>query len=314
MIFAKTITVSGKDGKMKKKKHILFIAPGFILYTIFIIFPIFYVLYLSVFEWSGLGPMKFVGLENFKTLFFNERMAPTMFNALKNNLKYLLCVWLIITPFQYLIAYLMYIKIPAHKYIKFMIFMPYVISSTIVSFFATLLFNPNIGFLNKLFEWMGHSEWQSAWFGDPNRAFKLMIVLIIWQGAGTGIMIFYSNLMDISRDVMESCRIDGCNEWQRFLYILLPLSLPSCASIITMSTIWALAIFDMPFILGGANGGVNGCLDFANLVFYRYTFGTGLNGKSNLGFGASICVLMFVVMLFVTFLQNKFLSKFEYEN
>lgn len=77
---------------MRKKKHILFIAPGFILYTIFIILPIFYVFYLSVFEWSGLGEMKFVGLENFKTLIFNDRVAPTMFNALKNNLKYLLCV------------------------------------------------------------------------------------------------------------------------------------------------------------------------------------------------------------------------------
>lgn len=43
-----------------------------------------------------------------------------------------------------------------------------------------------------------------------------MIILIIWQGAGSGIMIFYSNLMDISQDIMESCRIDGCNEWQRF--------------------------------------------------------------------------------------------------
>ena len=127
-------------------------------------------------------------------------------------------------------------------------------------------------------------------------------------------MIFYSNFMDISQDVMEACRVDGCTEWQRFWHILLPLSLPSCASIITMSTIWALAVFDLPYILGGTNGGVNGSLDFANTVFYRYTFGSGLNGRQDYGFGAAICLIMFLIMLLVTFIQNKVLAKFEYDN
>ena len=127
-------------------------------------------------------------------------------------------------------------------------------------------------------------------------------------------MIFYSNFMDISKDVMEASRIDGCTEWQRFTRILVPLSLPSCASVITMSTIWALALFDLPFILGGAKGGVSGSLDFVNLVFYRYTFGSALNGKSEIGFGASICVVMFAVMLIITTIQNKVLKKFEYDN
>ncbi len=295
-----------------KRKHLLFIAPGFIFYTIFIIVPVIYVLYLSFFDWSGLGPMKFVGIDNFKTLFTDSRIAPTFLRAVLNNLKYLLCVWFVITPLQYILAYIFYIKIPLYKYIKFMVFLPYVISSTIVSFFATLIFDPNIGYLNNILDKIGLSG--GAWFGDPKWAFKLMIIMIIWQSAGSGIMIFYSNLMDIPQETMEACRIDGCNERQRFIHILLPMSLPACASIITMSTIWALAIFDMPFILGGSNGGVSNSLDFVNLVFYRYTFGSALNGKSDLGFGASICVIMFITMFVIAAVQNKILSKFEYEN
>lgn len=263
-------------------------------------------------DWSGMGDLNFIGIKNFMTIFTDSRFAPEFFNALKNNLKYLLCVWLLITPFQYLIAYLLFIKIPAYKYIKFMIFLPYVISTAIVSFFAMLIFNPNIGFLNNFLASIGLEG--GSWFGDPKWAFKLLIILVLWQSAGSGIMIFYANFMDVSQEVMEASRIDGCSEWQRFLHVLLPLSLPSCASNITMSTIWALAIFDMPYILGGSNGGVNGTLDFANIVFYRYTFGSGLNGKSDLGFGASIVVIMFVVMMLVTFVQNKILSKFEYDN
>ncbi|AEF80995.1 carbohydrate ABC transporter permease [Leadbettera azotonutricia] len=296
----------------KPKTHILFITPGFVLYTIFVVFPIFYVLYLSLFEWSGLGPMNFIGINNFITLFTNERVAPTVFHALLNNLKYLLCMWFIITPFQYIVAYLLFIRIPAYRYIKFMIFLPYVVSLTIISFFATLIFNPNIGILNSILESMGFAG--GAWFGDTRWSFKLLVFLILWQGAGSGIMIFYSNMLDISQDIMDACRIDGCKEWHRFFYIFLPLSLPACASIITMSTIWALALFDLPFILGGSNGGVSGSLDFVNIVFYRYTFGTAMQGRSDLGFGASICAAMFIVMMLITFLQNKLLSMFEYEN
>lgn len=295
----------------KKKNYLMFIAPGFILYTVFVIFPIIYVLFLSFTDWSGLGAIHFIGLDNFKTIFGDKRFTPEFFNALKNNIKYLLCVWFIITPFQYFMAYMFFIKIPFHKYLKFMTFLPYVISTTIVSFFATLIFDPNIGILNNVLGNLGMSK--GAWFGDVNWAFKLMIMIIIWQSSGSGIMIFYSNFISTSGDVMDASRIDGCNEWQRFRYILFPLSLPSCASIISMSTIWALAIFDYPFILGGSNGGVSGCLDFVNVVFYRYTFGSALNAKSNLGFGASICFVMFIVMFVITFLQNKILKKFEYD-
>lgn len=296
----------------KNRNYLFFITPAFILYTIFAVVPVIYVVFLSFTDWSGLGEINFVGFKNFITIFTDERFSPVFFNALKNNLKYLICVWVIITPIQYLIAYVLYIKIPAFKYIKFMVFLPYVISSTIVGFFATLVFDPNIGYLNTVLKGLGLPT--GSWFGDPDMAFKLMIFLVIWQGSGSGIMIFYSNFMDISQDVMEACRVDGCTEWQRFLYILLPLSLPSCASIITMSTIWALAVFDLPFILGGTNGGVSGCLDFANTVFYRYTFGSGLNGKSDLGFGASICIVMFLLMLLVTFIQNRVLARFEYDS
>jgi ABC-type sugar transport system permease subunit len=295
----------------KSKKHIAFIAPGLILYTMFVVFPILYVLYLSLFEWPGLGPMRFIGIQNFTALFADSRIAPVIFHALRNNLKYLMCVWFIITPLQYIIAYLLFIRVPAHRYIKFMIFLPYVVSLTIISFFATLIFNPNIGLLNRFLEFWGFAG--GAWFGDVRWSFKLLVFLIFWQGAGSGVMIFYSNMLDISQDIMDACRIDGCKEWQRFFYIFLPLSLPACASIITMSTIWALTLFDLPFILGGSNGGVSGSLDFVNLVFYRYTFGTARQGKSDFGFGASICAVMFVIMMLITFFQNKLLSKFEYD-
>lgn len=295
----------------KHRNYLWFITPGFILYTLLVVIPILYVIYLSLFEWSGLGEMKFIGLSNFNLLMTDKKISADFWGAVRNNLKYLLCIWFIVTPLQFLTAYLFYIRIPAHKYLKFMIFMPYVISSTIVSFFATMIFNPNIGILNKFLAAIGLP--QGSWLGDPQWAFKIFIALVLWQSAGSGMMIFYSNLLDMPKDVLEAGSIDGCSEVQKFFHILIPLSLPSCASTIIMSTIWALSVFDLPFILGGPNGGVRGCLDFVNLVFYRYTFGSVLNAQSNLGFGAAISTAMLVVIAIVTAVQNKLLSKFEYD-
>ncbi len=296
----------------KNRNHLLFVTPGLILYTLFAVIPVFYVIFLSFTDWSGLGKVHFVGIKNFLTLFTDSRFAPTFFNALKNNILYLIIVWVIITPYQYFIAFLLYIKVPGRKFIQFMIFMPFVISTTIVAFFGMLIFNPNFGVANSILKTLHLST--SSWFGDPKIAFPLLVLVIIWANSGPGIMILYSNFLNVSGDVIEAARMDGCNTLQIFFRILFPMSLPSCASIITMSTIWALGIFDLPFMLTSGSGGVNGTLDFANMVFYRYTFGSGLSGKSDMGFGASICIVVFVFLLAVTFVLRKILNKFDYEN
>lgn len=292
----------------KNRAYLGFIAPGFILYSLFVIIPIFISMFYSLHEWSGLGPMKYVGLKNFEFLFQDARISPIFFNALKNNLKYTLCVLLIITPIQFLLAYLLYIKIPLSKNYRFLIFLPYVISSTIVSFFATMIFDPNIGFLNSFFDSIGLSSWRSAWFGDPSRSFVLMILVVMWQGIGTGMMIFYANMQDIPKDIIEASLVDGAGEWKQLVHIVLPMSIPASISNIVLSTIWSLAIFDIPFILGGPNGGVNNTLDFVNLVFYRYTFGSALDGKSDMGFGASISLIMFFIIFTLSTLMTKFLQ------
>lgn len=95
----------------KNRNYLFFITPAFILYSIFVALPIVVVFGMSLTDWTGMGDLNFIGLKNFVTVFTDPRFAPEFFNALKNNLKYLLCVWLIITPFQYLVAYLLFIRI-----------------------------------------------------------------------------------------------------------------------------------------------------------------------------------------------------------
>ncbi|AQP42542.1 ABC transporter membrane-spanning permease -sugar transporter [Streptococcus gallolyticus] len=293
----------------KKWPQLGFIGPGFIIYTIFAIIPLFCAMYYSFFEWGGIGPMKFVGLDNFVTLFTDKTVAPIFANAIWNNLKYIICIWFIVTPVQFILAYFLFIKVRGHNYFKLMLFFPYVISSTIIGFFTTLLFDPNIGSLNDLLEKIGLPA--QLWLGDPKMAFAILIGVVLWQGIGTGMMIFYSDMQVISPSLLEAADMDGANEWTKLSRIIFPMSLSSFSTNMTMSTIWALAVFDLPFLLGGVTGGADGSLDFVNIMFYRYTFGTALNGKSNMGFGAAISVVMFIIILIMTALMSFVTRKLE---
>ena len=294
---------------LKSKPQIGFILPGFLIYTIFAIIPIFSAMYYSFFEWPGIGEKTFVGLDNFITLFTDETVAPIFYNALFNNLKYILCIWFVITPVQFILAYILFIKIRGAQYFKLMLFLPYVISSTIIGFFTTLIFDPNIGSLNAVIESMGGTR--GLWLGDPNMAFKILILVVLWQGIGTGMMIFYSDMQGIPNSLIEASEMDGANEWVKLTKIIFPMSISSFTTNMVMSTIWAFAVFDLPFLLGGVTGGADKSLDFVNIMFYRYTFGTALNGKSNMGFGAAISVVMFLIIAVITLVLTQLLKKLE---
>lgn len=303
------IGVSNVRSFFKRKPQVGFILPGFIIYTIFAIIPIISAMYYSFFEWPGIGEKTFVGLDNFITLFTDSTIAPIFFNALVNNFKYILCIWFIVTPIQFLLAYFLFIKIKGAQYFKLMLFLPYVISSTIIGFFTTLIFDPNIGSLNDLISNFGGEK--SLWLGDPNMAFKILILVVLWQGIGTGMMIFYSDMQGIPNSLIEASEMDGANEWVKLTRIIFPMSISSFTTNMVMSTIWALAVFDLPFLLGGVTGGAGRSLDFVNIMFYRYTFGTALNGKSNMGFGAAISVVMFLIIAVVTVIMTRLMKKLE---
>lgn len=298
----------------QNKAYIGFILPGLILYTMFMIVPIFFAIFYSFFNWNGIGPMEFIGLDNFRKLLFDPRMSRIFYNALGNNVKYLLCVWFIITPVQLFFAYVLYIKIRAHRYLQLMLFLPYVISTSIVGFFVILIFDPNIGALNKILGSIGLSSWQSAWLGDPSRSFTIFVVVVIWQCMGAGMMIFYANLKEVPQDLIDASQIDGAGELRRFFNVILPQLVPSLTTNFVLGTIFALTMFDIPFIIGGSQGGVNNSLDFVNMVFYRYAFGGSYFGETSIGFGASISVTMFVFILIILIFQTKILKKREFDS
>jgi len=280
-----------------------FILPGFIIYTALMIVPLGTAVYTSFFQWSGLGPKVFIGLENYRNLFLDTRLSGIFWNALGNNFRFVLIVLGVIMPVQLFIAYWLDIQILGHRFFRTIIFLPYVISSTIVGFLTMLVFNPTIGILNTFFKKAGWDSLLSAWFGDPHRAFPLLVLVIAWQGIAAGMFIFLANLKGVSRDLIEASLIDGAGRMRRFRHILLPALQPALINNIILGTIWGLTQFDVPFVVGGSQGGVNNSIDFMNLFFYRFAFGGSYYGETSMGFGATISVVLFGIILLTTVIQ-----------
>jgi raffinose/stachyose/melibiose transport system permease protein len=295
----------------KKRPYILFLLPGLILYLTFVIYPMFSAFSLSFYDWAGYGVKKFIGLQNFYNLIFDPRISKMFFNAIRNNVFYVTIELVVIMPLQILFAYLIYQKIKGHRLFQTLIFMPNVISTSVIGFFIMIVFDPNIGILNSILKWAHLESWQSGWFGEPQLAFPLLMMVVTWVGVGYGMMLFIANLKGISEDILEASMIDGASGSKRFFHIILPQLWPSLTNIIVLDTIWGLTVFDIPFIVGGSQGGVNNSLDFLNIFFFRYAFGNSYSGETAVGFGAAISVVLFILVLLVSIIQLNFLKKIQ---
>ncbi len=293
----------------KQRAYVFFILPGLCIYTLFMIVPLLSAMYYSLYSWAGIGERVFIGLENFRSLFFNPRMSEIFWNACGNNFTYLFVAIGIFLPLQVLAAYLIHIRIFGHRVFRLMIFLPYVISPAIVGFFALLVFDPNIGLLNSFFSSVGLDSFKSSWFGDPQRAFPLLASVIGWQGIGVGMIIILANLKNVPDEVVEAATIDGAGAWNLFWRVVLPFLTPSIINVLILSTIFALIQFDLPYIIGGSTGGINRTMDFMNLVFFRYAFGDAYMGETSMGFGAAISVVLFFIIFFIALIQKLVVSR-----
>jgi len=297
----------------ENRPYIFFILPGFILYSVFIVYPILFGMSISFFKWSGIGPRTFVGLDNYKRLFFDARINRMFINALSNNLRYTLVLLTFFLAFQLLFAYLIYINIRGAKMFQLLIYLPNVISVTVICFFAQMILTPEFGVLNAVLDLVSLGHLKRGWMGEPGLNFIVMMIVIGWATIGYGMIIFVANMKGLSVELMEAAVIDGAGRVRRFFLIVLPLIWPALTNILILDVIWGLSVFDYPYILTGTAGGVNNSLDFLNMFFYRYAFGNGMSGDTQLGFASTICVVSFLIILVIAIIQLKLLKRLEVE-
>jgi len=301
---------------LRKKPYLWFILPGFILYSIFVIYPIFSAAQLSLFQSNGFSEKVFVGFNNYIELFTNSELKRQFLNALKNNaILVVLNVGLLI-PIQLYFAYVIYTRVKGYRFFQTMIFAPQFITTSVIVFLATLVFDQNIGIFNEFLQLIGLGEHARNWLGVPGYEVLTLFIMNAWAGVGFSMIYFVAAMKMLSDEVMEASYLDGAGYWRRFFSVIIPQIRSSIVNIAMISYIAAMTLFDFSYLLGGVSGGINNSMDVMTLFFYRITFGTtgamgGTVSTNSVGMGTTIAVVMFAIIFVVALIQLRFTYKEE---
>lgn len=288
---------------MKKRKHkrsyIWFILPGFIIYTLFSIYPIINAIPNSFVKWAGVGKKTWVGFDNYISLFTHPQLAPQFINAARNTLIYLVLNFLVANTLSILLAYLLFKKIPLHRPYQVIIFSPHFLYPTAIGFMYTLFFDPTIGLYSKFMNLIGLGKFATfPWLSNPDMGIPLLMIVCTWKGIGYTMLLYLAGFTMISNDYEEAAQIDGANSFQLFFKIYLPMIRSTLSNVLLLTYIWCITLFDLPYVIAGREGGVNRSMDVLETFFYRVTY-SATSGFSNnyIGIGSAISVCVFIAVL-----------------
>lgn len=230
----------------------LFMLPILLINVSVVVGPGLSSLYYSMTEWSGIGEAKFIGLDNFRRLFFEDR---SFRQAFRNNLVWL-AIFLTVPMMLALTAasLLAPIKRGALFY-RLTLFLPYVLPSVITASIWRNLMHPDRGIGAQLADW-GIGGLDRAFLGDPKTVLPAIAFVDNWHWWGFLMVLFLASMQNIPADLYEAARLDGAGRWQEFRDVTIPGIRPTLIFMILMTAIWSFLTFDYVWILtqGGPAG------------------------------------------------------------
>lgn len=263
----------------------IFLAPALLFFTIYVIFPIFRSIWISFYEWDGIGQAAWVGLANYAELLEDERF----YTSLKNNIIWLVCFMLAV-PAGLLVALFLNQTIWGMRFYKSMFFFPFVISQVVVGLIFSWFYNPNFGIVGKVWEYFGAVP--PSILGDERFVTYGIIFAGLWPQVAYCMILYLTGLNNISSDQIEAGRLDGAKGWRMLRYVVLPQLWPATFLAIVVTVIGALRSFDM--IATMTQGGPWGSSNV--LSFFMYETALSEYGF-RMGYGSSIAVVLFMIML-----------------
>lgn len=291
---------------MKKKKKnidlnetvsgIIFLLPGLIGFLIFILFPVIFSLFLSLFKWSfisGFEGMKFVGFKNFVLLFSD----PYFITSLQNNV----IISLTTVPITLVLGIVFAVLIKNYAYgkvgIRAMMFVPYVSSIVAVSVVFKVILNPEFGPVNKVLMFLGVQN-PPKWFGDMHWALVAIIILTVWMNIGYYIVIYMAGLTNVPKTLYEAAEIDGAGPLKQFFSITIPGVSPTTLFLTVIGLINSFKIFDQVSIT--TNGGPGSSTFVFALYIYKLAF-----QQFDTGYASAVTMFMTAVIAIITIVQWK---------
>lgn len=279
----------------------IFFLPGFILFGIFLVYPMAKGFQMSFYHWA-IMPGKastFIGLENYLRVF----QDPIVGVAFRNTLVYAL----VTVPGQMILAMLAALLlnsiIRGKVFFRTLYYLPVVTSWVIASLLFRYLFQSPEGLVNYfLVDFFHLTPEPIAWLEQAGTAMVPILSLGIWKGVGWTMIIYLAALVGLPKDILEASAIDGATAWQRFWYVSLPLISPTIVFTLVMLLIGGFNVFISVYMI--TNGGPMQQTEVMLSYMYHQAF-----DFLDFGYGSAISFMMAALLVTASYLQMKYLRR-----
>ncbi|MBC8106351.1 MAG: sugar ABC transporter permease [Anaerolineae bacterium] len=272
-----------------------FVLPYLILFTTFLLFPLFYGLGLSFtqYEMASTAPARFVGLANYREAFDD----PAFKRALGVTVMFVaMCVPLTIGLALVLATGLEQLGERSQKFFRLGLFVPTMITISVAGILWRWFYDSDFGIFNA---YLGAKV---PWLTDKSLALFSIVIMTVWWTVGAPMVILQAGLKQIPQAYYEAAAIDGAVGWRRFAFITLPLLRPVLLFVIVINVIGAFQIFGQPFIM------TRGGPEQSTRVLVMYIYETAFNFY-RMGYGSAMSWLLFLIIMVFSLIQFRVLRE-----
>ncbi len=269
---------------------ILFSAPFLVVYSVFLVFPVIYGIYLSFFDWNILSAKAFVGIKNYLEAFRDQKFL----SSLGHTCQFVL----LSTPSIIIVGFLMALVAvrPSGpgKAAETIFFLPYVLSTAVVGTLWGWIFQKNFGLLNQILIQAGLRP--VGWLTDPKYAMIAVAWATLWWTAGFNMILFSAGMKQIPDEIYDSARLDGAGSFTTLVRITIPLLRDTTLLVGILQLIASFKVFGQAYVMTG--GGPYG----RTRVLVQYVYETGFS-YFRLGYASAMSILLFLVILIISAFQ-----------
>lgn len=288
--------------RQQKLTPYLLVAPAVLFFAIYVLYPIAHTCVLSGYSWNAVNPARvYVGLDNYRDLLKD----PYFLLSLKNNLLFVVLSIVGQLPVALLLAVLIGSATRTHRFLRTLVFGPFVVPVVAVGLVWTMIYNPGFGALNAVLGRLKPGFEGLGWLSDPPwLAIYSIIFVSCWRYVGFHMMVLLAGLQAIPDELYEAARIDGAGPWQAFRRVTLPLMRRVIAMDALLITVGSVKIFDLNWVM--TQGGPNHASEV--LATYMYTCGFS---DDRMGYAAAIATVMLALTFVATVIYVRVSGKDE---
>ena len=276
----------------------LFVLPTLALFLAFVGWPIVQTIYLSLTKWSGFGDKTFVGLDNYTRMVGD----PTAQRALVVTLVFTAVTTVVQTVLGIVIAVLVNeVWRKVGVVVRTILFIPGIVSFVVSGVLWKLIYDPNVGTLNRVLGSLGLEGLQHIWLADRATVLPAIMVVAIWGGIGMNMLIFFAGIQGIDPGLYEAAQVDGASAFQRFFQITVPSLRVVTGIVVSLGLLNGFKVFDIIYVMTG--GGPNHASEVFGTYLYNLAFGSTSGSLPQFGYASAFSVVVMIMCILAVIAQ-----------